>query len=135
MRANADAGLSVLELVVVLGVMAGLLVVVVSTFPRSADAKVDAAALAAFVSEARSEVILSGETGVLTITPQSMTFGEREISWSDGLTVTAVGAAAPVDYRLVLYPDGSYSGATLYVRSHEGSQPISGIYRSNPSDG
>lgn len=135
MRFRADAGLSVLELVVVLGIVAGLLVVAAASLPKSFAPKVDAAAVAAFVSDARSQVILSGKTSVLTIAPRSMTFGAHQLSWDADLAVTAAGKGLPAEYRLVLYPDGSYSGAALSVQSPGGSRLISGVYRSSPSNG
>lgn len=131
-----DAGFSVLELVVALGIAAGLLVVVAASLPRPpADPTTDATAILAFVSAARNDAILSGEPGVLEIGPRSMSFGDKQIAWGSELSV-ATGTAAPAAvYRMLLDPDGSYSGATLYVRSPNATQAIPGIYRSNPADG
>lgn len=136
MRLGGDAGFSVLELVVALGIAAGLLVVVAASLPRpAADAKTDAAAIAAFVSEARSSAVLSGSAGVLAIGTNSMAIGDKRIQWADDLSVTTATNNPAAEYRLILYPDGSYSGATLYVRSPTATQAIPGVYRSNPTDG
>ncbi len=133
---KADAGFSVLELIVGLGIVAGLLVVVAASLPRPpADVGTDATAVLAFVSEARTAVILSGEAGVLAIGPDSMSFGDGQIQWGPGLAVIAGPTAPAAPYRLLIDPDGSYSGATLYVRSPEATRAIPGVYRSNPSDG
>ncbi|OEO31857.1 hypothetical protein VW23_014365 [Devosia insulae DS-56] len=131
-----DAGFSVLELIVTLGIMAGLAVVVAASLPRApADAITDAAAILSFVAEARTEVILTGEAGVLTIGQHSMSFGDKQIQWGPEFAVTTGAATSPASYRLLLDPDGSYSGATLYVRSPGTALAIPGIYRFNPADG
>lgn len=136
MKLANDAGFSVLELVVALGIAAGLLVVVAASLPRLAiDARTDPAAIVAFVSEARSGAILSGTASVLAIGSHSMKIGDKQIQWTDDLSVTTRSKDPAAEYRLILYPDGSYSGAALYVRSPTATQPIPGVYRSNPTDG
>jgi Tfp pilus assembly protein FimT len=136
MKLGGDAGFSVLELIVALGIAAGLLVVVAASLPRpAADAGADAAAIVAFVSEARSSAILSGTAAVLAIGSNSMTIGGKRIQWTDDLSVATSTKDPAAEYRLILYPDGSYSGATLYVRSPTATRAITGVYRSNPTDG
>lgn len=131
-----DAGFSVLELIVALGIAAGLLVVVAASLPRPpADATTDATAILAFVSAARTEAILTGNPGVLEIGPRSMSFGGRRIQWGAELAVTAGTAAPTAVNRVLVDPDGSYSGAALYVRSPTATRAIPGVYRSNPVDG
>ena len=131
MKARADAGVSVLELVVVLGVAAGLLVMVAASLPRpSAEPRADAAAIAAFLSEVRTQVILSGETGVLTVAQNSMTFDDQRIDWGTDLAVATSTAGMAAGYRLVVYPDGSYSGPPLYFRSAGEKTLIPGVFRS-----
>lgn len=135
MKFRADAGLSVLELVVVLGTAAGLLVMVAASLPRpSAGTKTDAVEIAAFLSEARTRVILAGMVETLTIGQNAMTFGDKHMEWGTDITVSSVSAARSADYRLIIYPDGSYSGAALQVRSPAGTQPIPGVFRSSPAD-
>jgi Tfp pilus assembly protein FimT len=130
-RSRTDAGISVLELVVVLGIAAGFLVMVAASLPRpTVEARIDAAAIAAFLSEARTRVILSGEAGVLTVAQGSMTFGDKHIDWDTDLSVAASATRLSSDYRLIVYPDGSYSGSPLHVRSSGGTQPIPGVFRS-----
>lgn len=133
---RSDAGLSVLELVVGLGIVAGLLVVVGASLPRSpAHTQTDATAILAFVADARTEVILTGRAGVVNIGRQEMSFGDQRIQWDAELAVTA-GAAAPVTgYRLLLEPDGSYSGVPLYVRSPTATRAVPGVYSHSLLDG
>lgn len=135
MTSRADAGMSVLELVVALGIAAGLLVVVAASLPRpAAETGTGAKAIATFLSEARTRAILSGEAGAVTVARQSMVLGDKRIDWGSELFVATAAASLPTDYRLVIYPDGSYSGAPLYVRSGGGKQLIPGTFRSGPAD-
>lgn len=129
-----DAGFSVLELIVALGITSGLLVVVAASLPRAPASGTDAAAILSFVADARSEVILTGEAAVLKIGPHSMSFGARQIQWGEELTVTTGATTPPASYRLLLDPDGSYSGPTLHVRSPGAALAVPGVYRSNPID-
>lgn len=131
-----DAGFSVLELIVALGIAAGLLVVVAASLPRPpADAATDATAILAFVAAARNEVILTGQPGVLAIGPRSMSFGDKQIQWGPELAVATAAAPPAAVYRLLVDPDGTYSGEALYVRSPAATRAIPGVYRSSPADG
>lgn len=126
--------MSVLELVVVLGIAAGLLVMVAASLPRPSAEATDGAEIAAFLSEARTRVILLGETGALSVAERSMTFGDKRIDWGTDLAVTTNTGGMAAGYRLLLYPDGSYSGPPLYVRSAGEMMLVPGVFRSRVLD-
>jgi hypothetical protein len=129
MTAPADAGMSALELVIALGVAAGLFVVIAGAMPRPpAEDGTDPKAIAAFLSEARSKAILSGVAALVEIKPGAMVSGDRRIDWKADIAVVTETASLPTEYRLFAYPDGRYSGGPLRIRSAGEMQPIPGVF-------
>jgi hypothetical protein len=100
--------MSILELIVALGILAGLLVVVAASVQPLHQDKPDAVQqLAEFVRKERAAAILSGEALVLHLGSSKARAGASELQW-DG---QAEGLALAGEKSVVLYPDGSISGA------------------------
>jgi hypothetical protein len=111
-RMPSDAGLTVLELVVALGITSGVVAMIVASLPRSRPTQeVVAVQIADFVAKVRKEAILSGRAQVLHVSAGSMSSDRDRLVWG-------ADASAPIptrNDRLVLYPDGSVSGGALSI--------------------
>jgi hypothetical protein len=120
--ASSDAGATMLELLIGLGLFAGLLVVTVSVIGPTAPLKNESHAVASFISAARSDAILSGEAGALTVGPEGLAFGRKTLA----LAAPPVGTEAA---RLVLYPDGTLAGDAASFARAVGLAQIAGTFR------
>ena len=116
---SSDAGATMLELLIGLGLFAGLLVVAVSVVGPASPAKDERQAVASFIAAARSDAILSGEPGVLAAGPGGVSFAGKTI----GLAV------APRPVRLVIYPDGTLAGDPVAFAQAVGLARIAGTFR------
>lgn len=131
--AQKVAGFTLVELVVVLAMAAGLLAIA----PGLLSKGVDAMAYRKFVREVIVDLRASREhalrTGsevrfLLDLPARSITAGRRTIPVAESLAVDAVLAAseqtAPGVGAIVFYPDGSSTGGTIRVLRKDSGQGV-----------
>lgn len=107
--ANSESGMTILELVVALGILAGLLAMVSASIRPSIPTQVsNTERLAAFISKARTDAVLSGQTRLLHI-------GDGKVSTAgsalDGLNSALLAPLLRVSAggTIILYSDGTTS--------------------------
>lgn len=107
--ANSQSGMTILELVVALGILAGLLTMVAASIrPALPQPGNDAKQLVAFIATARTDAILDGQARLLHI-------GDGRI-WTTGAELAGLSPALLAPLRrsapggtIVLYADGTVS--------------------------
>lgn len=120
-----EAGFSMVELLVVLAVVAGLsALAAMSLRPSDSSRPTD---LRRFMAEARSAAILSGRPVAITVEAGRVHWAKGDVELSGRLLVD--GRAAAMPYQIVAYPDGSYSGGTLTIQHNGIATAIDGVYR------
>lgn len=121
--------MTVLELVVVLGIVAGATAMAAASVPKLVVGEPDAAVrLDGFVQETRLAAMRSGQPILLEIRPGNARSGERQIDWGGTLKLL-VGGDAVSEYRAVVSADGIIAGEALSVIADEHRVAIAGVYR------
>ena len=109
---NSQAGMTILELVVALGILAGLLAMVSASIRPSVPAQInDTERLAAFVAKARTDAVLTGQTRLLHIGDGKVSTAGSEL---DGLNSELLAPLLRISAggTIILYSDGTTSAAT-----------------------
>jgi prepilin-type N-terminal cleavage/methylation domain-containing protein len=113
-RAAADAGMTVLELLVVLAIGAVAVTLVVASLPRGGgDDRHASEELVALLANARVEAAASGKPVVVTVAPGAMSDGNRSVSWGSDVGVVVGDGAA--QGRVVFHGDGSMAGEAVRI--------------------
>ncbi|MBI4924134.1 MAG: hypothetical protein HY834_20555 [Devosia nanyangense] len=132
-RLPSDAGVTVLELVVALAIITGVLAMIATAIhPLRPSADSELIRLSRFVANARTDAILSGRAQLLKIAPRRMSYRAKQIEWAGDAKVEALGndtSQTNPEGAIVIYPDGSFSGAGLTIRTGDLSQSIDAIFR------
>jgi type II secretory pathway pseudopilin PulG len=131
---NSDhsAGFSVVEMLVVAAILAGVAVVLAGSLrPQPPSGSADAESLQRFLLEARSDTVLSGTPRVVTLEAAQANFTDKTLQWTGDLHVGS--NQAPAEYRLVINADGTFSGMRpiLVLNGTRVSAP--GVYWSEPA--
>lgn len=128
MIADRAAGFSVIEMLVVAAILAAVAMVLAGAMlrPSSGDES-GTDPLFKLLLEAKSAVVLAGVPGVVVFEAGKATFREKTVGWSGDLRV---GSVASADYRLVINPDGTFSGDRPVLLLNGSSIPAPGVYRS-----
>lgn len=119
MSVAADAGYSLLEVLVGLAIVALLTTVAATTIAPATPVRDRGREVARFVADARVDVILRGSAGMLDATPEAMSYGTKQIA------LGGVGSGAA---RLLIYPDGTFGGDEAAFTQTVGA-PIEGVFR------
>jgi len=127
-----ESGATILELLVVLGLVAGLSAIAAVAIPRRDSDEADLRPrIEAFIRDARLDAIAGGEAQVLELHEHSLVFVGRELAWDPGAAIVLAGGseatARPV--RRLVAGDGSIAGPALEVRAGGTTTPIPGLYR------
>jgi len=121
--AAGDAGISVLEMLVVLAICALVAGVVAASLQGRRPGPVSVADVTKFVDEARLKAMRSGDAMAVAFDTASLVSGDDRLSWNAGdISVSTNGqpAAAGGSIRIVLFPDGTASGPPVSVRDSAG---------------
>lgn len=122
--------MTVLELVVVLGVVAGATAMAAAAIPKLPSGEVsEAERLSAFVKDVRLEAVRSGQPLLLEIGQGSARSGNRQIIWA-GSELRVLADGQPVgDYRAIVSTHGVVAGAELSFEAGGKSVAMRGVYR------
>lgn len=120
------AGFSLIEVLIVLVIVASLATLAALSL-RPQDDRTPADSLPRLLAEARSAAILSGAPIVVTVDADTAQWTERETRLAGRLLVG--GERAPMPYRVLAYPDGSYSGGFLSIERDRTVIAVPGVYR------
>ena len=121
--------MTALELVVVLGVVAGATAMAATSMPKLAGGEPDVAVrLDDFVSGTRLAAMRSGQPILLEIWPGNARSGDRQIDWGGDLRLL-VGGDAVSEYRAVVAADGIISGEALSLATDQSPVAVGGVYR------
>lgn len=122
--------MTVLELVIVLGIVAGATTMAALSIPEltGGDAPV-AHRLSAFVKDAQLAAIQSGAPLLLTIEQGAAQAGERRFSWAASDLRVLAGGQHVQGYRVLISPEGVINGARLSLEVGSVVTPVSGVYR------
>ena len=107
-----DAGMTVLELLVVLAIGAVIATLVAASVPRSGD-RPQSDDPASFLADARVEAAATGRPVRVAIAAGSMSYGDRSASWGSDVTVT-LGTRAAGGY-VVFHGDGTIVGPEIGI--------------------
>lgn len=118
-QTGSDAGITVIEVLVVLVLTSLLLGLAAASAPPS-DAIDPASDIATLVEQARLDAMLTGTNAILTVSTNSVRYGDREIHFDDGIVLATPGSVGTAD--LVFFPDGTWFGATLTVSSSQAGE-------------
>jgi len=122
--------MTVLELLVVLGIVAGATAMAAASMPKLPSAETSAATqIKAFVKQARLEAMRSGEPRLLEIGRGVARSGERQINWVAAEAQLKAGGQPVGDYRAIVSPEGIISGAALNLDTGGKAVPVPGVYR------
>ena len=121
-RATSSAGFTLVELLVVMGIMGLLLAAVVSVKPKTATVRVNVAArsVAATLQLARAQAMASNAETVVRFDPQNGQFGMDGSMHALPRGMTVVMIAAENEHRgdsggMRFYPDGQSSGGEIVL--------------------
>lgn len=119
--ATPDAGYTLLEVLVGLAVVALITAVAALTLLPTAPSRDLGREVAAFIADARAEVMISGTAGALEVASGALSFGGKRLALGDG-------PGSDRSSRLLIYADGTLGGdADKFSRA--AGVPISGIWR------
>lgn len=129
-RVASSRGFSLLELIVVLAIGAGVFVLVLGVAPRgasSADLKASARALASGLRQAQSTAMATRRDAALTVDLQSREFtftgGSRTHQLPEGIELKLLTAQTEVESErrgaIRFYADGSSTGGRITVAAGE----------------
>lgn len=122
--------MTVLELLVALGIVAGATAMAAGSLSGRPDADLKATdRLAAFVTEARLTAQRTGRPVLLEIGPDAARFGERRLAWAaSDLRVRYPGPASG-GYRAIVSPQGVIGGSPIGVEAGGSISALPGVYR------
>ena len=127
-----DSGFTVLELLIVLAITAmAASVVVAGLIMRTETKDVTPDDVQTFFSEAKTSVMRDGRDAVMVLTPGSMSFQDKTLSWD--MLQTGMSLLLPVETggnSIVLFADGTISDPVEIVTAGK-SQQMSGVGRSS----
>lgn len=129
---DPESGATILELLVVLGIVAGLSAMAVSAIPRREGGHADLGSrIEAFIRDARFAAIASGEALVLEASSGLLEYGGRALAWDGATAAILVGAGGPaaLDRRMLIAGDGAIVGPALHLRLGDSTTRIPGLYR------
>lgn len=129
---DPESGATILELLVILGLVAGLSAMAAAAIPRRDDGQSDVGSrIEAFIRDARFAAIASGEALVLEASSGSLQYGGRVLAWDGATAAVLVGAAGPaaLDDRVLVAADGSIVGPALHLRLGDSTTRVPGLYR------
>lgn len=122
--------MTVLELVVVLGIVAGATAMAAASMPKLPSGQASAGErLTAFVHEARLAAVRSGQSLLLEIGPGAARSGERRIDWVASELQVFAGGQPVREYRAVVSPEGIIAGPELSLEAGGHVVAVAGVYR------
>jgi len=129
MTRRSDAGLTILELLVVLGILSLITgLAAAQMVPRGERIETAYQRLEVLVDAARLTAIQSGRAQVLFLVGEQATAGVGAVAGDDSATVTLLtGTRSPTSGRIVIYPDGSASGPTIAADEKGRRQALSRV--------
>jgi len=136
--AHPETGATILELVVVLGIVAGLSAIAAANIPRRDNGEAELRPrIEAFIRDARLAAIAGGEALVLAVSAGGLSYGDRSLAWDAATASILVGATGPaaLDYRTLVAEDGSIAGPVLQLRVGNATTRIPGLYRTPLTQG
>jgi prepilin-type N-terminal cleavage/methylation domain-containing protein len=114
---SKDAGLTMLELLVVLAILSSVVAVAASRIgPQAPPSDQASTRIEQLIEATRLAAIRSGQADVLVFEPGTARSSAGEVNW-DGDTEVVPGSldARTPSGRVVLYPDGSASGPAVTI--------------------
>lgn len=122
--------MTVLELVIVLGIVAGATTMAALSVPKPVSgAPHPAERFSAFVMDSRLAAIRDGVPVLLTIKDGAAQAGERRIEWSPSELRLLVGRQMVRDYRVLVSPEGVIGGKQLSLEVGGVVTTVPGVYR------
>lgn len=121
--------MTVLELFIVLGIVAGATTIVASSVPRVVPDTTGAGeSLEAFVKAARLEAMRGGQTMLLEVGHGTAQYGNTRVDWPTSQLRLLVRGKVINRYLAVVSPDGVIRGPQLKLESSEGTSRVAGVY-------
>jgi Tfp pilus assembly protein FimT len=122
--------MTVLELLVVLGIVAGATAMAAASIPKLPRAEASASErVSGFVKEVRLEAMRSGRPLLLEIGHGVARSGERRIHWVAAEAQVRAGGETVGDYRAIVSSEGIISGAALGMDVGGKVVAVPGVYR------
>lgn len=122
--------MTVLELVVVLGVVAGATAMAAAAMPKLPSGEVSAGdRLVAFVKDVRLEAMRSGQPLLLEIGQGSARASKRQINWAVSDLRVLAGGQPVREFRAIVSNNGIIAGAELSFEAGGESLVVPGAYR------
>lgn len=112
-RTAADAGMTVLELLVVLAIGAVIVTVAAVSVPRWDDSRRPSEDVAALITDAKLQAAATGRPVVVEIAPGTASDGSRSVSWNSGVSVVLSNGGA--QGRIVFHGDGTMVGPQVRI--------------------
>jgi len=121
--------MTMLELAVVLGIVAGATAMAASSMPKLPSGEVSAAnELRAFVRDARLSAMRNGQSVLLEIGPGAARSGERRFNWEASELRVLAGGRPVGDYRAVVSPEGVIAGSELSLNVGGQVVAVAGVF-------
>jgi prepilin-type N-terminal cleavage/methylation domain-containing protein len=129
-RWTSDSGLTLLEVLIGLVIMAAVAVVVSTSIRIVPPAQPSAReTFLAFVNDVASDAKRTGEPQLLLIDSGRASVGAKAVTWAATDLSIDASPLTPNPIRVVLFPDGTVSSPQLTLQSKDGTQLLRLVYR------
>jgi len=125
---RADAGMTLLEVLVVLVILAAVAGVVASSLRPSVRRPADPVTeVTRFLADLRDAAILTGAPAVAEVRSHDIEWGSHHLDLAEASA--SMGDGPIPASTLIAYPDGTFSGSGFFVIAEGKAVQITGIFR------